>query len=206
MRILLSLCCLAVSVAAQDEPRQLLESRTKEKLLALVQSTEGIVGISAIDLTDGHEICLHCATLFPTASTIKVPILAEVIRQGKMEEAVRISSADIIEGSKEFEAALSRGTEAKARDLALMMIRSSDNAATNRLIDLVGMAAVNRLMGELDLPGIRLRRKMIDSAAAARNEENVATPREMARLAAKLHRGEVVNAPPLPAFFRSWNW
>lgn len=179
---------------AQPEPRDLLEVQTLEKLRALSRSTAGIIGVAAVDLSDGRELCLQCNTYFPTASTIKVPVLAEIVRQGKMDAKLRISHSDLVEGSKEFENALSKGQEIAARELALMMIRSSDNAATNKLIDLAGMAEINRFLGELDLPAIRLRRKMIDTQAAARNEENIATPREMVRLAAKLHRGDVVNA------------
>jgi beta-lactamase class A len=55
------------------------------------------------------------------------------------------------------------------------------------------MANVNRSMGELGFPQTRLRRRMIDLAAARRNEENVSTPIEMARLMEAIYRGKVLD-------------
>ncbi len=68
------------------------------------------------------------------------------------------------------------------RDLAAAMIDWSDNTATNRLIAMLGRERVNRTMDDLGFPKTRLMRAMMDSAAAARDEENVSTPAEMARL------------------------
>ena len=79
-------------------------------------------------------------------------------------------------------------------DLVTAMIETSDNTATNRLIALVGMERVNAM---LDRPGFRqtrLRRIMLDAEAAARNDENVSTPMEMAKLAELIYRGKAVDA------------
>jgi beta-lactamase class A len=61
------------------------------------------------------------------------------------------------------------------------------------LIDQTGMANVNRTLDELGLKEIRLRRKMIDTAASARGDENISTPRQAMLLMEKLFRGEVVS-------------
>jgi beta-lactamase class A len=76
------------------------------------------------------------------------------------------------------------------RDLAVMMMKWSDNEATNLLARRVGRDAVNRRLDALGLSRTRLRREMMDLEAARRGEENVSTPREMARLAAIVARGE----------------
>ena len=76
------------------------------------------------------------------------------------------------------------------RDLAVLMIGWSDNEATNLLIRRVGMDAVNRRLDTLSLPHTRLRRAMMDLEAARRGDENVSTPRELARLASLVARGE----------------
>jgi beta-lactamase class A len=49
------------------------------------------------------------------------------------------------------------------------------------------------MMDELGLPHTRLRRKMMDSAAVARGDENVSTPEEMARLVETIYRGKLVD-------------
>jgi beta-lactamase class A len=73
------------------------------------------------------------------------------------------------------------------------MIEWSDNTATNKCIALAGMDDVNRMMDELGLPHTRLRRKMMDSTAVARGEENLSTPEEMARLVETIYRGKLVD-------------
>ena len=56
--------------------------------------------------------------------------------------------------------------DVKKLDLATMMVAVSDNAATNILIDRVGMDSVNAWLASLGLKETRLRRKMLDLAAA----------------------------------------
>jgi beta-lactamase class A len=58
----------------------------------------------------------------------------------------------------------------------------------------VTMEAVSARMRSLGLDTIRLRRKMMDAAAAARGDENVASPRDLARLLRVLDSGERLHA------------
>jgi beta-lactamase class A len=88
------------------------------------------------------------------------------------------------------------------RDLATMMVAVSDNAATNVLIDRLGMENVNALMDKLGLPHTRLRRKMMDIKAAGEGRENVSTPREMMTLLEDLYRGKVLNKELTDDFFK----
>jgi beta-lactamase class A len=75
------------------------------------------------------------------------------------------------------------------------MIVESDNTATNRCIDLAGgMDRINRMLEENGFSRTRLSRKMMDTAAAARNDENLSTPNEMARLLQQIHAGRLVDA------------
>ena len=81
------------------------------------------------------------------------------------------------------------------RDHATLMIVLSDNTATNIVIDAVRMPAVAARMDALGLPDVRLRRKMMDGAAARRGDENVASPASLARLATWLWKGEGLAEP-----------
>ena len=81
------------------------------------------------------------------------------------------------------------------RDLAVLMIGWSDNEATNLLAGRVGMDAVNRRLDTLGLPKTRLRRLMMDLAAAREGRENVSTPGELLRLMDMVVRGP---GPPPP--------
>ena len=62
------------------------------------------------------------------------------------------------------------------------MVTLSDNTATNILIDRLGMEQIARRMQGLGLNATKLRRHMMDTAAARRGDENVSTPDDIARL------------------------
>jgi len=68
------------------------------------------------------------------------------------------------------------------RDYAVLMVTLSDNTATNVLIDRLGMDKIVARMQGLGLNATKLRRHMMDTAAARRGDENVSTPDELARL------------------------
>ena len=75
------------------------------------------------------------------------------------------------------------------RDYAVLMVTLSDNTATNILIDRLGIERIAARMHRLGLNGTRLRRHMMDTAAARRGEENVSTPDELARLLTAMNDG-----------------
>jgi beta-lactamase class A len=76
------------------------------------------------------------------------------------------------------------------RDHAVLMMSISDNTSTNVLIERIGLPAIASRMQSLGLGAIRLRRKMMDSAAAQRGDENVASPHAIVRLLRALDGGE----------------
>jgi beta-lactamase class A len=136
---------------------------------------------------------------FPQASSIKIPIMAEAFRRAEAgeldwETTVTLKASDSVGGSGRLQEQLRAGpVTLSARDLVVKMIRDSDNTATNRLIDMVGMEAVNRWILGIGLNHTRPQRRMLDSEAAAADRENISTPLDMARLAELLYRGKAVS-------------
>jgi beta-lactamase class A len=160
-----------------------------DKLQARVAEVErrldAVLGISVRDIRSGALLETRAAETFPTASSIKVALLYELFHQadeGKIDlgEITRPPVPRVLGGGVLQE--LGDRVSLTWRDLAVLMIGWSDNEATNRLVDKVGMDAVGKRMNALGLPGVRLRRKMMDLEAARRGEENVATPGELRRL------------------------
>lgn len=169
------------------------------RIRALDDSLNGVLGVEAIDLTSGRVYGYHAASVFPTASSIKIPILIEMFRAEKAGEfrfrdRVTLTRADIVGGSGDLQIALKKGpVTLTVRELITAMIEHSDNIATNRCIAMVGIARVNRLLDDLGFHRTRLRRLMMDTAAAARGDENVSTPYEMAHLLEAIYRGEAMD-------------
>jgi len=164
-----------------------------------VATCPGLAGITVIDLAgvDTGPLAVNPDLVFAIGSSIKIPVLLALYlkdERGELDvrQSFTVTREHLIAGSGVLQH-LDHPLTLAVEDLATLMINVSDNIATNILIDLVGLDYVNSLLDELGLPETRLRRKMIDSAAAARGDENTSTPRESARLMELLYRGEAVD-------------
>jgi len=208
--LLALLCAIAAQTASAQQPPPAKELLLWQKLDTFVQNEnrnlDGVLGIAILDLTNQHTLLLNADEVFPTASTIKIAILAELYRQAqqgklKLTDTYTLQQSDLVGGSG-ISSALTPGvTKLTLRDVAALMISVSDNGMTNVLIDRVGLENVNALLDSLNLTHTRLRRKMMDIKAAAEGRENVATPRELAQLLEALYRGKVLNKQFTDDFF-----
>lgn len=184
---------------AQEENRAILRGKLQADIERIATGLDGVMGIAIKDLTTNEEFVYNEKLTFPTASTIKVPLLIELHKQAaegkyKLTEQRKITHAD--EVPSPVLQYFGDGTSSLSlHDLAVLMMRHSDNIATNNLIDQVGMQNVNRLLDELGLSQIRLRRKMIDQKASGRGDENTATPRAALLLMEKLYRHQGLAEP-----------
>ena len=138
---------------------------------------------------------------FPAASVIKVPILfalAADVESGRRrwDEVVPAGPGDTAGGGGVIQ--FLSPLPYTVRDLATLMIIVSDNRATNRLIDLLGLDRINAYLAQAGCRRTVLARRMMDLAAQAEGRENLTTPREMANLFLRLLRGDVA-APALTA-------
>ena len=190
--------------APRDTGSDLLWKKLETRVEEIAARLDGVMGVAILDLTDGRILLRNADRVFPTASSIKIAILLELYRQdqearagakgkAKLNELYTFDPKDLVEDSQ-IMAGLTPGvTRVTNRDLAQFMVAVSDNAATNVLIDRVGMQNVNATLRSLGLTKTMLRRKMIDIAAARRGDENVSTPQEMARLLEMIYKGKALN-------------
>ena len=186
---------LAVSASGEGLPpkQTALLAKLRARVEAVDGRLDGLFGVYVRDLTTGATIELRPDEVFPTASSIKLAVLYELYRQaeeGRIDvgESTRPPLPRVGGGGILQE--LGDRVSLTWRDLAVLMIGWSDNEATNVLIRRVGMEAVNRRLDALGLASTRLRRLMMDIEAARRGDENVSTPREMARLVEIVAKGE----------------
>ena len=101
---------------------------------------------------------------YTAASVIKLPVLAALYRKydgclTSLDEPRPIAPENDVGGSGVLH--LFDGVEPTLRDLSRAMIAISDNAATNELIDHVGVDAVNDTAAELGMSHTHLGRKMM---------------------------------------------
>lgn len=195
------------------EKQEILWQKLASTVNEIDHNLDGVLGVAILDLNSGHKFLLHADEVFPQASSIKIAVLAELYHQAqqaaegasgkaKLSDLYTMNSADLVPDSDIMGGLTPGVTRVTNRDLATMMIAVSDNAATNVLIDRLGMENVNALMDSLGLTHTRLRRKMMDVKAAGEGRENVSTPAEMMNLLEQVYRGKVLNKELTDDFFR----
>jgi beta-lactamase class A len=179
---------LAAAVPTAQSPAPLqneLKAKFERRIHDIAAHADGVVGYLIVDQSSGERIAHLERETFPTASTIKLAIVYELFKQveeGKLrlEETIALERAKAVGGSGVL---FELGTPTLSiRDYATLMVTLSDNTATNVLIDRLGMDAIAKRMELLGLNGTKLRRHMMDTAAARRGDENVSTPDELVRL------------------------
>ena len=171
-----------------------LWKRLEERLTRKIEGFAGVAGVSVKDLTRGDGVSVHGGEEFPTASTIKIHILTRLLSRA---EAGEIDLGERIKITPEKHGAgsgvlhyMENEPDVSVLDVAILMIIVSDNTATNMCIDWAGIEATNALLGEMGLTATKLRRKMMDSEAIHRGDENVSTPNELVAMLEMLHQGK----------------
>jgi len=192
---LFAACLVAPSAVQTPPPAKSAQLRVKVEsdLRAMADAADGVVGYAIVDLTSGDRFERQADQPFPTASTIKLVVPYELLKQAddkrvKLDEPKPIPAALRVGGSGVLQQ-LSNPV-LSLRDCAVLMMMVSDNTATNVVIDAVGMEAVNARMRALGTRALALRRRMMDTEAARRGDENVASPADLARVLQALDRGE----------------
>ena len=190
----------AVSAFAQPTAVELLEQKTLERIRAVNISLNGVLAFHAIDLTSDHRLFLNSGTIFPQASSIKIAIMIQMFKSARagafnLTDPVILNPVESVAGSGHLQILLRTGpVTMTVRDLISAMIETSDNTATNRYISMLGIEAVNRTLEEMGFRVTRLQRKMLDTATAAKDQENISTPQEMAHLVDLIYHGKAVDA------------
>ena len=189
---------LAVKARAGEREVTAADQQMQAKLQAIADGVDGTFGVVVEDLAGEHRFAVNADRQFTQASCIKTPILLEVLKQaheGKLGLADRhwINKSNKTTGSGILFELGDHTVELSVEDLCVLMIVLSDNTATNMLIDQIGMENVTATMAELGCSKTVLRRRMMDTAAAARGEENLSTPADAARILRLLHEGKFVS-------------
>ena len=174
-----------------------LKAKLERRLEAIAVGLNGVMGYAVLDLASGDRIGRLDRDAFPTASTIKLAVVYELFKQVE-EGKVRLDQVLPLDRSKAVGGSgvlFQLGTPALSiRDYATLMVIVSDNTATNVLIDLLGLDKIASRMSALGLSETKLRRRMMDLAAARRGDENVSTPAEIVRLLEIIWKGEGLSA------------
>ncbi len=193
----MALICVRLDATAQPTAQKVMRQKAEEQLKDIIGRSPAVTGLVAVDLTSGETFAFNADVAFPQASAIKVPILMSVYKQaheGKflLSDQRKVAPGNIVGGTGILKDLVDTAS-LSIRNLGVLMIALSDNSATNSLIDLVGMPEVNAMLRSLGAKQTLVQRKMINSAASGRGEENLSTPADAAKILQLLYRGEFIN-------------
>ncbi|KPQ02957.1 serine hydrolase [Marinobacter sp. HL-58] len=126
------------------------EEDLEKKLAGIDDRYPGELGVYVHNLEDGKTADLRAGETWYLASTIKVPVamaVMEAVDSGELtlDTDVELKAADFVDGAGETNWK-SPGDRVSVRYLFEQMLTHSDNTATDVLIRLVGMDAVNQLV------------------------------------------------------------
>jgi beta-lactamase class A len=160
----------------------------------------GVLGVAATFLPTGETVFYNADVVFPTASVIKIAIVAELFRQadaGELDPQQKVTiTPESLTGGSGVLAHLSIGQSFSLADLATLTIMVSDNTASNLCLAAVGgPSAVNqRMENEWGMAETRIHRP-IRFTLAPDDPPHTATgtPRDMMHLVQLLAEGRVGN-------------
>ena len=171
---------------------------------SLASAHHGVLGYSVLNVDTGERLSRRGDETFPTASLIKVPILVTVfdlVEQGQLslDDQLTLLKIDKVPGSGNLQF-MHDGATLTVRDAAWLMSTTSDNTATNLLLDRIVIRRVWDKMEKLGLQHTKVHSKVYLRMASVAMDSSVkyglgvTTPNEMARLFALLAEGKAVSA------------
>jgi beta-lactamase class A len=162
---------------------------------AALDRTHGVTGVAVREVGGATLFSQRADEEFPAASVIKIPLVMALYadaaeRRLSLDERVPVGATvggtGILRDMRDV-------TDVSLRDLAMLSISLSDNTATNRLIERVGLERIAECMTGWGCVRTKLVRAMFDWDAQKRGLENVATPSETVALLERLVAGELVD-------------
>ena len=191
--------CLIMIVGWSAAP-QLSAADLAEQLKPLLDGYPGEVAIAVRHLESDEEYFERADVVQPTASLIKLAVMVTAYRQSdtgqlNLQDLIELKAADKVPGSGILTTHFSEGLRLSLRDTVRLMIRDSDNTATNLVVQRIGLPATAACMQELGYPETRLNSLVYrgDTTIAPERSQlfglGSTTARETLTLLQSIHRG-----------------
>lgn len=154
------LACVSHSEAPEADDEVL-----REAILPLVAAHAGDVSIAIKHLELKASFYYRSDDPMPTASLIKLPLMVAVyhaVSRGELDlsSSIVLTDADKVPGSGILTDHFSSGITLPLRDYIRLMIRDSDNTATNVVIDQIGLPKMSQLMESIGLMNTKMHSKV----------------------------------------------
>jgi len=207
MRLLVSTlyCCLLGLITYAQPARQ---STLEKRLQTALTGFRGDVGVYVRNLRTGQTVTIKADTLFPTASTIKIPIqcgLFDKIHQGELTYGQVLTYKDSLRYGDDIVGSLKDGAKIPLSEVVMLMETVSDNTASLWCQALAGGgAAINAWLDKNGFPQTR-----VNSRTPGRKGYwsqygwGQTTPRELANLLVYIREGKAVSPDASDEMYRN---
>ncbi len=178
---------------------QKIDKKLQKQIEQEIQNFHGSIGVYIHDLNKNKTVAINADSLFPTASTIKIPILIGVmnkIKRGELQyhqelvyrDSLLYKGVDILGSFKDSE-------KIELSKVMLLMLTMSDNTASLWLQSFAGGGL--RINQILDSIGIKATRVNSRTPGREANREmfgwGQTSPREMATLMEKIVQKQIIS-------------
>lgn len=206
LRYFLSVLCILLAPAAFSQYHT--DKKLQLRLKALTDSFHGVAGVYVLNLRTGHEAAINADTIFPTASIVKVPILAGIfdkINQGvyTWHEALVYHDSLARKGSGLMQF-FKDSSPTDLQTIVTLMITHSDNTAAVWCEKLAGGGVT--INAWLEKNGFESTRVNARTPGREKDREQYGwgqtTPREMARLVTMIRNQQVVSPAASQTMYR----
>lgn len=186
---------------AAAEPSRASSAAALARLHELARSVGGTVGVAAVHVETGRTMEVQGGRPLPLYSVFKLPLAVAILKdvEGgrlKLDQKVHITPAEVVPGSVENAPLWPAPADRTLRELMELSIARSDNTSSDKLLELAGgPGALTRRLAALGIPGFTIRRSVREFLAArGRPHPNTASALDLARLLARLQKGEILSA------------
>lgn len=169
----------------------------QNQIYQLLAEVKGTFGIYIQDLETDEVFQINPDHVFPSASVIKIPMLALLLQDvadGRVDwKSPRAITPSNRVGGTGVLCELEESYTPTLETLAKLMIVLSDNIATNEIMDIIGIDRHNEFCRKMGYSNTVLMRKMLDFEAIRQGKNNYMSAGEAGDLLVKIAKGEFVN-------------
>lgn len=173
------------------------------RLKAVCERAGGRCGVAVTHVETGRGAAFEADRAMPLYSVFKLPLAVAVLKEVEegrlqLDQKIRVEPEEAAPGTKANSDLWLKASDRTIRELLEFSIVRSDNTSSDKMLELVGgPEAVNRRMRALGLQNIEVRSSVKEFLKSREAHPNTGAAEDLARLLARLRKGEVLAPPQL---------
>ncbi|MBL7722973.1 MAG: serine hydrolase [Chitinophagaceae bacterium] len=179
---------------------QKTDKKLEAKIKEAISGFNGNIGIYVKNLRTGKTVSINADTIFPTASIVKVPILAGImdkIEKGEIKyDSLLIYKDSLLYAGSDILGSFKNDEKIALKKVIMLMLTISDNTASLWLQSLAGTGTrINEILDNLGLKNTR-----VNSRTPGRENNRTqygwgqTTPAEMGKLFEMIYTNRVISS------------